>query len=152
MRLETLRLAAPGTSTRTSTHVLVDSDYRLRVAHGVTVGDYIGASIELQTTLPSLLPEPLSAWLALVETVAAGSDGTPIERNLVRNVLLSTWTSRDRLPKQELIGFREMRPLNIPQGATPERLRVVGWVQDAQGRVLTAAQSACAPLAAVAAE
>ena len=38
-----------------------------------------------------------------------------------------------------------MRPLSIPPGTTPERLRVVGWVQDASGRVLTAAQSVCVP-------
>ena len=31
----------------------------------------------------------------------------------------------------------------FPEGAQPERLRTVGWVQDAQGRVVAAAQSVC---------
>ena len=35
--------------------------------------------------------------------------------------------------------------MNIPEGARPERLRVIGWVEDAQGRLLAVAQSRCAP-------
>jgi hypothetical protein len=33
--------------------------------------------------------------------------------------------------------------MSIPEGAKPERLRVVGWVEDARGRVVAAAQSRC---------
>jgi hypothetical protein len=37
------------------------------------------------------------------------------------------------------------RTLNVPEGAASERLQVLGWVSDARGRVLAAAQSACPP-------
>ena len=43
----------------------------------------------------------------------------------------------------EFLLREEMRPVRIPEGAKPERLRLVGWVQDAQGRVVAAAQSRC---------
>jgi hypothetical protein len=33
--------------------------------------------------------------------------------------------------------------MNIPEGADPARLRVVGWVEDAHGRIVAAAQSHC---------
>ena len=33
--------------------------------------------------------------------------------------------------------------MRVPEGAQAQRLRVVGWVQDEQGRVIAAAQSAC---------
>ena len=143
MRLEALGRAAPTASFITSTQIVGDRAHSLRVAHGVPLGDYIGASIELKTTLMPRRQEAHSAWLVLVETIPAGADGTPSERNLVRNVLLSQWNKPDRLSKTGQQIFREARPLNIPQGATAERLRVVGWVQDAHGRVLRAAQSVC---------
>ena len=39
--------------------------------------------------------------------------------------------------------WMETRSMRIPEGAQAERLRLVGWVQDAQGSVLAAAQSTC---------
>jgi hypothetical protein len=35
--------------------------------------------------------------------------------------------------------------MNIPEGANPSRLRVVGWVEDARGRIRAIAQSLCVP-------
>ena len=148
MRLEVLGLPMPATSSVTTTPVVGSRAQRLRVAHGVPLRGYIGASIELKTTRMPRPQENWSAWLVLVETIPAGADGTPLERNLVRNVLLSTWNKPEQLSKSERHIFREMRPLSIPQGAAPQRLRVVGWVQDAQGRVLSAAQSVCPRLTA----
>jgi hypothetical protein len=52
---------------------------------------------------------------------------------------------RDALLISEQMSFKESRPLNIPEGANPQRLRVVGWVQDARGQVMVAAESACLP-------
>jgi hypothetical protein len=40
--------------------------------------------------------------------------------------------------------LHESRPMRIPEGAQPERLRVIGWVEDARGRLVAAARSACA--------
>jgi len=39
----------------------------------------------------------------------------------------------------------ESRPMSIPEGAKPARLRVVGWVEDARGRIRAIAQSRCRP-------
>ena len=143
-RLESLGQTTPSAST-TTTVTKVGRAGSLRVAHGVALGGYIGASIELKAASSPPLQEPLSAWLVLVETIAAGSNGTPVERSLVRNVLEPSWNKSYTLSKSKRIDFRDMRPLSIPPGTTPERLRVVGWVQDASGRVLTAAQSVCVP-------
>ena len=145
LRLETLGHAAPTESFVTSSKLVAGRAATLRVAHGVPVGGYIGASIELKTTPRAFQPGPLSVWLALVETLPAGTEGSPYARNLVRNVLLPSWNKPDVLSKTEQVVFRETRALSIPAGASYARLRVVGWVQDAHGRVRTAARSVCAP-------
>jgi hypothetical protein len=63
-------------------------------------------------------------------------------------VLITPWDVRQQLAKARQSGFKplfESRPLSIPQGVNPDRLRVLGWVQDAQGQVLATAQSRCTP-------
>ena len=148
-RLDALARPAPTTSAVHTSAVLNHPAYRLRVAHGTPVGLYVGAVIELSTSLKVKPSEPLSAWLLLVETVQAGSDGTPVARNLVRNVLVLTWVEPDQQPQSGEYFFRELRPLSLPANARTERLRLVGWLQDAQGRLLTAVQSVCVESAEV---
>ncbi len=128
---------------------------KLRVAHGLPFNGYIGASIEFTPTLlPSAAPKPsgtldghdLFAHLVLFETLPAGAEGSDAERHLVRNVLITPWSMADELGKVNKEGFKpffESRPISVPAGANPERLRVLGWVQDASGRLLAAAQSRC---------
>ncbi|HSH88754.1 MAG TPA: hypothetical protein VK996_02155 [Ramlibacter sp.] len=112
---------------------------RLRVAQGLAMGGYMGASIELKPGTGG----PWSAWLVLVETIPAGVEGTPVERNLVRNVLEMAWNESPVLSKAEHRRFLESRPISIPEGANPSRLGVVGWVEDSQGRIRAIAQSRC---------
>jgi len=151
-RLADLRRAAPLEQLRVRTRVKSGRGATVRVAHGVALGGYIGASIEARANASveasvevhgKPTTAPLTAVLLLVETIAAGSDGTPIERNLVRNMLQAPWNGDSLLQKQKQISWLERRPLSIPEGANPERLRVVGWLQDQRGRLLAAAQSAC---------
>ena len=113
---------------------------RLRVAQGPVLGGYLGASIDLHTALRPA--HALSAWLVLVETLPAGTEDSPVERNLVRNVFSPAWNGLTSLSKNDFQWF-ESRPLSIPAGAHPERLRVIGWVQDDQGRIRAIAQSRC---------
>jgi hypothetical protein len=142
-RLQALGQSAPA-KTRLLSHAVNGlKGARLRVAHGLPVSDYVGASIELKP-ISSAAKQPLTAWLALVETLPAGLEGSPVERNLVRNVLQRMWDGRRQLSKDEQNRFFETRSMNIAPAASRERLRVIGWIEDAQGRVLLAAQSRCA--------
>jgi hypothetical protein len=108
---------------------------QLRVARGIALGGYMGASIELTGSAP-FARGPLTAWLLLAETIPAGTDGTPVARLLVRNALKVHWGANAHR--------FESRPMSLPTGANPQRLRVVGWVENAQGNVVASAASVCA--------
>lgn len=143
MRLEALLREQPRTQDLLKTKVLGQPGIALSVARGVVVGDYLGASIDLAVPLNAQINLPLQTWLVMVEELPAGFEGSPISRNLVRNVLQLSWSLRDALSNKEQLIFSELRPMNIPHGAVAARLRVAGWVRDANGRVLTAAVSVC---------
>jgi hypothetical protein len=143
LRLESLSRNQPVTQTSHTVPVAGWPGASLRVAHGVALGGYLGASIALTLPQSETVKWPLQAWLVLVETLPPGVAESPVSRNLVRNVLQATWNKRDALVISEQMSFNEMRAMNIPEGANPQRLRVVGWVQDASGQILVAAESAC---------
>ena len=112
--------------------------HELRVAHGLAVGDHIGASLAFHAPAPSA-QGPFTAWLALAEWLPAGTEGSPVARVLVRNVLTAPI---DAQPSQKWPQL--WRPMNVPEGAQPARLGVVGWVTDARGQVIALAQARCA--------
>jgi hypothetical protein len=134
LRLEALGRHAPGQSEAVR-HAAQRGPQKLRVANGLAVNDYIGTSISVQQ--PGA--QRWSAWLALVETVPAGVEGSPVERNLVRNTFQPPW---DGTQGKRLV---ESRPMQIPEGAKPSRLRVVGWLEDSHGHIRAIAQSRCKP-------
>jgi hypothetical protein len=136
-RLDALRRPAP--TQADASRKKTAGGRHLRVAHGLAFNGYIGASIELKPGSGG----PWNAWLVLVETIPAGTSGTPFERNLVRNVFQPSWDQSRPLSKKERQRLYEARPMAIPEGANPQRLRVVGWVEDARGQVVAAAQSQC---------
>jgi hypothetical protein len=138
-RLEALQRTAPAKADAAK-HPIAANGRRLRVAHGLAFNGYVGASIELKPGARG----PWRAWLLLVETVPAGTEGSPVERNLVRNVLQPAWDGTGPLSKTEQRRLFESRPMSIPEGADPQRLRVIGLLEDAQGRVVAAAASRCA--------
>lgn len=155
-RLQSMRMDEPRSSTsarRGTATASAAKGLTLRVAHGVALGGYMGTSIELKAARRAALPrQPLTAWLLLVEPVPIGTDGTPVARNLVRNAILSTWNINSLLSNSYYLNNQrppkparlyESRPMSIPAGANPERLRVVGWVEDAGGRVVASAASVC---------
>ena len=156
-RLQALRMEVPRTAASARHNIATPPAAKaltLRVARGVALGGYMGTSIELKLARGSALPRPpLTAWLLLVEEVPAGTDGTPVARNLVRNALLPPWNIHSKLLKQVQTKdshppkpprLYESRPMSIPAGANPDRLRVVGWVEDAGGSVIASAASVCA--------
>lgn len=82
------------------------------------------------------------AYLALVEQVRAGEEGTPVERMLVRGVAGPLPLAADAAVVSHLHAFR------IAQGSRPARLTAIGWVESARGQVLAAARvepDACLP-------
>lgn len=144
-RLEALGQAVPREAGDSRRRVKGLKGTRLRVAHGLVLSGYVGASIELKPVPAGAQKQAWTAWLALVETLPEGTEGTPVARNLVRNVFQSPWNVRNQLSKKEQSRFFESRVMSVAQGVHPDRLRVIGWVEDAKGQVLAAAQSRCAP-------
>jgi hypothetical protein len=140
LRLETLGRKPPEQSDA-ARHPIEAGRQKLRVAHGLAVNDYIGTSISLQQ--PGA--QKWSAWLALVETVPAGVEGSPVERNLVRNTFQPPWEEVRTVPGSRPTPLLESRPMQIPEGAKPARLRVVGWLEDSRGHIRAIAQSRCRP-------
>ncbi|MBI5276163.1 MAG: hypothetical protein HY854_06855 [Burkholderiales bacterium] len=106
---------------------------RVRIAQGVPINDYIGTSIELKGGPPGRW----RAWLLLVEALPAGTEGSPVARNLVRNAFVTGWDGRRPL--------YEARSMQLREGTHPSRLRLVALVEDAQGRIRGMARSECAP-------
>lgn len=143
-RLQALGRPAPAQASSQTRPVGRLKGATLRVSHGLPLNDYLGASIELKPIPASAKKQNWTAWLALVETLPAGTEGSPVERNLVRNVFQSTWSGYKKLLKTEQNRFFDARSMNIRPGAAPSRLRVMGWVENEQGQVMAAAQSRCA--------
>lgn len=147
LRLENLKIPLPKTQQIVKT-ALASSGYSIRVAHGLAVAGYIGSSIELKQFPKNFTSSKnLTAVLLLTEAIPKGTADSPIERNLVRNMLVESWQvapiSRKKNEKQVIL---TRRPLSIPAGVNPDNLRVFGWVQDDKGQILAAAQSLCVEL------
>jgi hypothetical protein len=144
-RLDALKQAAPQATLNLRRQSL-SKPLPLRVARGVALGGYMGASITLTPPRGTTLPiRPMIAHLLLVEEIPAGTDGTPVARNLVRNSLQIAWNEPGQSTPQANARQRlyESRPMSIPQGANPDRLRVVGWVEDVSGKIIASAASVC---------
>lgn len=108
----------------------------LRLAQGEAVNDYVGASIELKDGGR----EPWRVWLLLVESLPAGTEGSPVARNLVRNVFVPDWARpMSRRPGPMV----ETRAMQIHEGGKPERLRLVALVHDARGGIRAITQTDC---------
>lgn len=82
------------------------------------------------------LPRGAQAFVALTEQIAAGTEGTSIERTLVRSVV-------GPLPLDGLATKKarvdHVHALNVPETAKPERLGSVAWVQTPDGAVVAVA-------------
>ena len=131
-RLQDVGRAAPA-GTDVHTAPLIAAPGRLRVAMGPAVNDYVGAVIRF--TPPPTARPPLRFWLVLVEQLPAGAEGSPVARHVARNAWHGEWPGG---------ALADLRPMRIPDGARVERLGLAGWVQDAAGRTLAAAQAPCA--------
>ena len=145
VRLDSLKKQPPAASSVQAASVRGLKGATLRVAHGLPLANYLGASIALKPVPAAARGQTWTAWLALVETLPAGTEGSPVARNLVRNLLQTTWNVRKKLSKTEQARLFDQRSMSIASGVDASRLRVIGWVEDQQGQILAAAASQCAP-------
>lgn len=109
---------------------------RLQVQGGPAWNGYFGLQLSVRGTAP---PAGSSGWLALVEQIPAGEEGSAVARQLVRAVAgpLPLEGLSPRKPQQHL------RALRVGEGAQPQRLVGIGWIEAADGRVLAVAREAC---------
>ena len=135
-------LAATATLQRQASLSRIDAP-RLRIADGPAWNGYVG--VQLTVDRRAALPAGAQAYVALVERVPAGSEGSGVTRQLVRAV--AGPLSLEELPTTRRV--RHCRAMRLPEGARPERLGSVGWVETAQGIVIAATQSAGANCKAV---
>jgi hypothetical protein len=135
-RLAHLRIGAAAETWVTASPLTNALTHPLRVAHGLPFNDYLGASIEMKPA-KAANSGPWTAWLLMLETIPAGTEGSPVERRLARNLFRTEWARPAR--------FLESRPLSIPAGTNPDNLSVLGWVEDTQGRIRSIALSRCTP-------
>lgn len=138
-----LRLRALGRTVPTQADSLrsrlVAAARTVRVAQGPALNDYVAVSIELSPPGDA----PWTAWLLLLEHLPVGMHGTPVARNLVRGVLRADWNQARAPNAAEQRTLLESRSMRLPEGTQPERLHVVGWVEDARGRIRALAQTVC---------
>ena len=133
-RLDYLRHPTPKRTEFVSTRREGDP-LKLRLAQGATFNDYVGTSMQLKDAGDDVW----HAWLLLVEKVPAGQDGSPIARNIVRKVFRPQWARVGRGSGE----LAETRSMQVPAGARPERLRLVGVLQDGRGRIRAISQTEC---------
>jgi hypothetical protein len=118
---------------------------QLTVAFGRTVGRYVGVSVELAVAQNTTSLPDLDLWLLLLEQLPSGTEGSAVPRHLVRNVLQLRWGEDALKADAKGVHLSELRPMSLPEGTQSQRLQVAAWVQDAQGNLIQAAHTACAP-------
>ena len=111
----------------------------LKMESGPAWQGYFGVQLTLRSAASSPLPAGASAWLALVEQVSAGSDGTPVARSLVRSV--AGPLPLDSLKPGQATTY--LRALRWPAGAEPTRLQARAWIESAAGQLLAVAADQC---------
>ena len=135
-------LTATATLQRQASLSRVDAP-RLRIADGPAWNGYVG--VQLTVDRRAALPAGAQAYVALVERVPAGSEGSGVTRQLVRAV-----AGPLSLEEQSTVRtVRHFRAMRLPEGTRIEQLGSVGWVETAQGMVIAATQSAAANCKAV---
>jgi hypothetical protein len=108
---------------------------RLRIVDGPAWNGYIG--LRLLVTRHGSMPPDAVAYAALVEQVPAGSDGSGVERQLVRALAGPMGLAELKSEGQ----VEHLRAVTVPRGSRVERLSAVAWIQAPDGRVLAAASS-----------
>lgn len=123
--------AAADSARHATTRLTTPPALRMKLAAGPAWNGYLG--LQLQTR--GKPPAGALAYIALVEDIAAGTEGNAVARRLVRSVAGPF--------ALQAPATRELRALRIPDGAKPERLLGVAWWVDAQARLGGIAAEGC---------
>ena len=107
----------------------------LRITDGPGWNGYVG--LRLVVTRRAPVPADAVAYVALVERVPAGSEGSPVERQLVRAVAGPMGLGELATERK----IEHLRAVRLPQTDRADRLASVAWIETAQGRVIAAAQA-----------
>jgi hypothetical protein len=110
---------------------------RLEVSSGLAWNGYVGLNFSLQWPRRGAWPADAVGYVALVERIPAGTDGSGAARQLVRALAgpLSLERPAGKAPLQHLLAVR------LPANGDPARFAAVGWLETPDHRVLLAAQS-----------
>lgn len=108
---------------------------RLAVLSGPAWNGYFGLQLDVRGRVPT----GSSAWLALVEMLPAGSEGSVAERQLVRSVAGPLPLDGARNGR----AIKHLRALRWPETAQPTRLQARGWIEAPDGRLLAVASDRC---------
>lgn len=122
----------------TRSHPLpAQSALKIEVEDGPAWNGYIGLAMTVRYASQRPLPKNLTGWLALIERIDAGSDGSPVDRQLVR-VLVGPLG----LDKLRTEAVEHLRAVRTPETGKAERLSSVGWVETGNGRIIAIGRSA----------
>ena len=124
---------------------------RLQVTSGPAWNGYLGLQMTLQPARAgsnrAALPGGSTAWLALVELLPAGTEGSAVARALVRSVAgplaLDGPAAASSAGQSKPKLITHLRALRWPEGARPERLQARAWIESATGQVLLMAADRC---------
>lgn len=108
------------------------SGLQVEAQDGIAWNGYVGLRLQVTHDGRAPLATGLQGWVGLVERVAAGEDGSPVPRQLLRRLVGPL--SLDELATGAQVDH--LRAVRLPDTARPERLGAVGWVETADGRVL----------------
>lgn len=108
---------------------------RLRVQSSPAWNGYYALRLEVR----GKAPRAASAWLALVEAVPAGTDGTPVARDLVRVVA----GPLDLADLRRSGRASALHALRWPETSKAERLRARAWIEAADGTLLAVTDESC---------
>ena len=111
------------------------SSLQLSVVSGPAWNGYFGVQVDGSGRSAA----GASVWVALVEAIPSGTDGTPLPRELVRTVSgpVTPAELRNGQPWQHLLAMR------WPDTAKPSRLRARAWIEDGHGRIVAMAGERC---------
>jgi hypothetical protein len=113
------------------------SALRVKIEDGPAWNGYVAMRLEASYRSSRALPQGLAGYLALVERIQVGDDGSPVARQVVRTVI-------GPLPLTGLAQGHSvdyLRAARVPDNVKAERIAAVGWLETPAGRVLSVASS-----------